>query len=610
MTSASVVGFEGVLDTSYDATWGTAAVRIGHELINPTTGYKADIATLDDLAERGALHRFSKPIPIKTENAHEPLIVIAIREESPHRSLLELDTGRHGGVVQKLARDGAICLIARNEEAMRLYSKDVAHGILAQVMKLEKPGRAQVGIVHAGLALDPTHPYLNAMRAYLAPSSSGRLREIARACTRGAKGKAAFDEFLHALSSNERTHVLEYRKGITAGGGLDLENAAPIFEALVKLIRRLANEVREDWAFVPRVPSPRLHELQPGSAKLVFKVDLASRPIGERVARYLELRALEKVLQGEVPTGVKNEAEFEEALEAVVQPTPETRLWQKPLEREAVEEVSVDSPSGDADIVQEEFRLVCLVTGYFSDTEKLELRIHSSSGGRLQLSTSNNGDDATPLGIDKLPEDHVDLFRLAVVTLRRDSDSHGREHFWLRSLSLLDQNTDLSVKTIPSSVVRGAFCKIRSVTVSRARAYVQLGDTRVQEPFKERKADSYRWLREYFRTCEEIELTQSAKEWSSSARPPRPSATARVVIAVESLGGVAPAARVAEEISRRFNTIQRVNNTRREVIHNPRYLRFSGEHDKDIALEELGKLYARAYRQAGGDVGEPLPDES
>jgi hypothetical protein len=609
VSAASVVGFEGALDSSYDATWGTAAVRIGRELINPTTGFRADIATLDDLAERGALHRFSSPIPVKATDAEQPLIVVAISEESQYRSMLEVDTGRHGGVVQKVVRDGATCLIVRSEEALRQYSKDVAHGILAQVMKLEKPGRAQLGIVRAGLSLDPTHPYLNAMRAYLASSSSSHLKEVARACTRGAKGKAAFDEFYHALSSTERTHVLEYRKGITAGGGLDIENAAPILDALVKVIKRLANEVREDWVFVPRVPSPRLHALESGSAKLVFKVDLESRPIGERVARYLELRALEKVLQGDLPTGVKNEADFEEALEAVVQPTPETRLWQKPLERDAVEEVSVEAPAGDADIVQEEFRLVCLVTGYFSDTEKLEVRIHPSSGGRLQLSTSNNGNDARPIGIESLPEDRVDLFRLAVITLRRDSDGRGRESFWLRSLSLLDKNTDLSIKALPSSVVRGAFCRIRSVTVSRAHLYVHLGEKRIAERFAETKSDSYRWLREYYRTCEEIELTQTAREWSASAKPPRASATARVVIAVESLGGVAPAARVAEEVSRRYQSIQRVNNTRREVIQNPRYLKFSGEYDKDIELKDLGKLYAKAYRQAGGDIGIRLPHE-
>ena len=64
---------------------------------------------------------------------------------------------------------------------------------------------------------------------------------------------------------------------------------------------------------------------------------------------------------------------------------------------------------------------------------------------------------------------------------------------------------------------------------------------------------------------------------------------ARAVVSLHYLGKESTANELAEEISRRFDTIARVNNTRREVIRNGRLLEFVGSDESWSGLPSTAR---------------------
>jgi hypothetical protein len=612
--TAAVVGFEAQLHSITHATWGTAAVRIGNELVNPTTQLRADIAQLDVLERDGLLSRFSREIPIAEEEAVHPLIVIAIRQESPYSSILSVEKNRLGGVVKRAARDKITFFVVRDREGLRQFSRDVAHRIIRLVFDSVE-GAEHLELVRAGLVLDPAHPYLNAMRAYFTSGRGDHVVRLARACVKGHRGGAAFDEMLNALSSGGKEHVLEYEKGITSGGGLDINYAARILGSIEKAIKKLRPEVKIDFPFLPDVPFPRLHKLEPGSARLHFVAErsqedeLERGKIGERVARYLELRALERALQGDAPPDLADDLALDDALEIIARPAPNTSLRQKPFEKDEPEPVYFDGDVPHGDVVDNEFTVLGVFTGVFTEGNKLEARMFPGARGRLLLSTVDDGYGKEPEGLVFLQAGTLQLYSLAVLSLIRRTDGQRYQRFFLRGLRLLQDGDRWDIDAVPSSLVRGAFRFVNGLQVANERSGVRFGAKQLP-PFRRERNAVYDWLREYRVESERVEVLDSRQEWLRAIRPPRPASAARAVVSLHYLGGESTANELAEEISRRFDTIARVNNTRREVIRNGRLLEFVGFDQKLVRLTEYGKAYFDAYLKAGGDTGYELGGES
>jgi hypothetical protein len=604
--TAAVVGFEGDLGTDFHVTWGTAAVRVGDQLVNPTTGLKTSIDQLDRLAHEGALFRFQREIPIAEAEATNHLILVAVRQESPHARILSVEKGRHGGIVQRTSRDKVTIYVVRDRDAFAGFTKDAVHRIIRTVFDTVD-GADHADLVRAGLVLDPAHPYLNALRVYLTKDQPAHAARLARACVRGHKGQAAFEEILNALNSGSKTHILEYEKGVASRGGLDVGYAVRILNAIKTVVERLRKEVRQDYPFLPtQVPPPHLLKLEPGSARLHFtsgtdpEKPSEQAPIGERVARYLELRALEKALQGDVPPELLNPA-FDEALERIVQPSPETSLRQKPFEKADAEPVFVDNTLPAGDLREDHVTLLGVITGILTDVQKVEIRIFPGPGGRLLVSTTDNGSGGEPVGLEQIETSSAPIHRLAVINLLRRSDLQGHQKFYLEGLWLVRPGQERHVLTIPSSLVRGAFRLIEPRQVAIQSDSFVFGRESLPQ-FRPIKSRIYEWLRAYQEVAERIEVSDAREAWYPAPRP-RASSLARVVVSLEALGGKTFANEIAEEISRRFDTIVRINNTRREVRAHPRILEFLDEREKVVKLTAYGRQWAEAYRKAGGDAG-------
>jgi len=602
----TVVGFEGELSQGFHATWGTAALKVGNRLLNPTSGLQAPWADASRLANDGQLHLFSREITIADREATNPLVVVAVNPTSRFRDFLVLEKGRHGGVITIVRLPEVTALVVRNTDALRLYSRDVAHGIISRVLSAPDsaadPNSAE--IVRAGLALDPNHPYLNALRAHL--SNRGETaRRLARACVRGDRGFAAFDEFYNALTSGKKNYELRYEGGVAEGGGLDVDHARTILKGVVSAVKSLAAEIRHDFPFLPKSAAPRLVALVPGSARLQFASNIENHSMGDRVARYLELRSLERALQGDAPEAISDSPGFDTAITAIVRPslTIETKLSQKPFEDSEPMLVTLEEPTAGTEVTDELFCILGVFTGALSDSGKVELRVFPGSRGRLLLSTNDDGEGQTPAGLEFLAGKQMPLHRLVIADLLRRTDRQGRERFFIRGLRVVQENHDDSINAVPSCIVRGAYLAAGHIDVRlSASGQVEIGSDTV-DGFANSQPSAYSWLIRYRDMVRNFELSYPSPAWYPAVRPPRPSTLERTLISLAGLGGKADANELAEEVSRRFETISRVNNTRREAIRHPDLLEYADEARKVVALSSLGQRYAEVYRKAGGDCG-------
>lgn len=114
------------------------------------------------------------------------------------------------------------------------------------------------------------------------------------------------------------------------------------------------------------------------------------------------------------------------------------------------------------------------------------------------------------------------------------------------------------------------------------------------------------WLRGFARGCRDREVAAARHDgarWIQPPRPPKPSALARVLVALQALGGEAPVPDVVDAVNRFFETNVRTNNTRREVLLHQELFEFVDEERKVIRLTDGGQEYLQAYLRAGGQTG-------
>jgi len=196
----------------------------------------------------------------------------------------------------------------------------------------------------------------------------------------------------------------------------------------------------------------------------------------------------------------------------------------------------------------------------------------------------------------------VEFYRPVILELLRRTDEQERERIFLQNLSQLTATT-LTINALPSSVIPGSFRLIQDLRPEVSGDIVRLAAHVVARPLWHSKSAMHEWLVAFKSVSAELELTEPRMEWTRATRTARPSSLARVLIALYALGGSAVASSVAEEVSRRFGQIARVNNTRREAIRHPEYLSIDEENNKVLRLSNRGKLFIDAYMKASGDIG-------
>ena len=610
-----VIGFEGSRDDGSPVNWGTAAIADEDRILNAVTRQRSALDRLDELVEDGHLTRFKRPLQIDTKAAELPLVVVELVRASPLFPFLAADTGRIGGLTANRAGREHYVYIFDGQESMDLYAHEIASRIAQELLYRDWSGKRPLAaaLVNAGLVLTSQHPALNALRvAWLPESRRDRARSLALACIESEADTEAFTDLLDALTAgDDETYVIKYEEGIAQGGGLDVDQGARILGGAKSAHAPLAKEVVRRHPYLSEPPPPRFNNMMAASATLHFTAHIEGRPLGEAVARRLELRMLERGVRGEALPVMPEEqrAKLEKAIDTLRRPDDETTVSHVPIGKTESEPLSGDIDKPRARVHRSEpLTMLGYQSGMINDADQVEIMVFPPVGnhhrGRLLLKTHDDGDGNEPIGVRPLQEGGDLLSHVMAVTILRIVDAHGRESTHLRKVKPLGVGGHVVVTAIPSSVVDGAVMYGLYLDVRRPssnRIVCDLGAVKGTGQLTLRGARE--WMEQYAARCQAYELAGHhnvpVRYWRP-ARPHAPSALHRLLVVLKAEGGAASQSHVVAQINERFGGNVRINNTRREVIHNPSLLAFDEEDRRIIRLLPDGEAVAAAFERAGG----------
>lgn len=602
--TAEVFAFEGNLPSEKVVSWGTAAIRRNGRVWNPVTGRECSEADAQDLVDDGHLSLLPTPIRLTAAHANRPLVVTTIRLEAVYSEYLLADTGRVGGLAGSTRSGGYQVYVFTDIEAFDRYATPVIDDLLHRVLFKESEGEGiKKELVTLGLTLNSAHPFLLATKVHIS-SHDPFVRELARANLRDAESTRAFDDALTSFLRLESDYELIYEGGVAEGGGLDLDVATQTFNNLSYIHRHLAPTLAKDYPFLrDAFAPPRFQEMRAASAHLSFSTGPQDLPLGQRLARVVELRAIEAALGGRAAEDIRSNVKFEQAVRSLVNPSPETRVAHRPIDKDEAVPVEEIEPAPQSALPETEtLVLLGFQEGLKNFANQIGIRLGPST--HVWVSAIDNGSGEQPEGVEVLQQGNTFLFRPAVFSVERRLHA-GRETFFLLRMKLLSAGDSAVLTALPSSVVQGAFLvdlEIQVKLVDDDQLSIT-GAPSVTGLSGRTLGMSAAWLRTFTHGVRPREMMVGQGQlgrWLHPVRPPKPSALARVLLALEKLEHEAPVADVVATINRLFNVNVRSNNTRREVLNNPELLRFVGDDQKTMQMTDAGQQFLTAYFRAGG----------
>lgn len=609
-----VVGFEGSRDQDSPVSWGTAAIVSGEFVINAETRHQSPLDHLDDLAAEGHVTRFKNGVTIDERASELPLVVVELARTDPVFPFFAADTGRLGGLVAHRHGRDFVVYVFESQDGLDLYARDTATRITHALLYESWPDDSALArLLRAGLVLAANHPALNAIHIARMPESRrSNAREIALAGIASEREADAFSEMLDALVADEgEDYVIKYEDGIAEGGGLDVDEGARILGGAKDAHAPFVKDLHRRYPYLDEPPHLRLSHMVAASASLHFTANIKGRPLGERVARRLELRMLERSLRGELV------ADFAEPQRAKVARAVEkiladeyTTVSQKPIGREKEERLTAEAEKPRRRAQRSEpLALLGYQSGLIDLANQVEVvvfpPIDSHHRSRLRLSTRDDGDGNEPLGVRPFQEGDRDLlYQPMIFTVMKIIHPSGQETTHLRKVKALRSDGPGVVTAIPSSVVDGALIYGVNVAVRRPspdRLVCDLGPVKGLSNATLRGARE--WMDQWAAICRGFEIQPkpgtTVHYWRPS-RPPPPSALQRLLVVLKAENGSAHQSHLVSLVNDRFGGSVRTNNTRREVLRNPTLLAFDEDDPQTIKVTPAGRELAAAFERAGG----------
>ncbi len=595
-----VRGFEGNVGGALPVSWGAAVLQQAGKLINSASGHVSSIADLDELTSQG----FASPTPDMALPAGVPtmgLQVVAIDTTAKYGELLRVDTGKAGGLVAHAQNKGHHYYVFDSDRSRRRYCHHRIDALLKRLLYAEPevPTTDREFLLDVGLALDPSHPAVHAVRCHYADGDYAV--QIARAAVE-PDSEREFESLLDALTTVGDEYAISYEGGVAAGGGLDVDVASRTLHNLRTLHEQSASKLVTHFSFLEtKVPAPRFREMKAASAILVFRADIEERTLGEKLSRVLELRLLESLLRGQQPEWLPRTEQLFAAVLAVTHPSPETKVRHR---RGNAEYEQVQLPSGDADDIDvevEEIAVFGVQTGIMNHASQIEATIFPARV--LTVSATDDGEGEVPSGARLLPRTDDVLFRPTTFTVERRVNAKRRERFFLKGLEWLSTGESEVVRAIPSSIVKGAFLVDVEIVVERPdQERLKVGED-YYDGLQHRQLEASKKLVLWWsEQCKRLELTFAQKNqgrWLPPAKLPRITALNRVLVALHRLGGEAHQSLVVAKVNEIFDVNVRINNTRREVLRNPEKIEFDEGDEPVLRLTSIGRAYAHVWSALG-----------
>ena len=613
---SKVIALEGTWPSDAVVAWGAAALQSGEAgaVRNTVSRALQDEASWKQLVDEGHAWKLPEPITIRPEYEENRLVLVGIRTDSTNHDFLLADTGKLGGLIAQKRSKPYLFYVFSDREAFDEYATDTAASITWYALKQPADKPELSDLIAAGLILAPTDPQLHALRVTLA-SNRGRATAVSRAALAGSPALPAFERLLQALTADAHVdYWLKYQDGIAEGGGLDVDVAAVQLGALAFVHKRLVPVLQERYPFLQSetsVPSFRFRNLEAASAKLGFGVSLEGRPLLDRVARYLEIDLLQEVLRGHVPEPLVNDREFQEHLERLCRPSPDTTVRQRPLQTDEDEAVVYEPFSRSHARHDANVTALAYVQGAYKRLRRAELRLSSSISE--VVSTENNGFDRPPVGADVFQQAAGSyFFRPSVVKLDRFADDQGRYRWYLSSIAILKIDQTASISAVPSAILPGALFQHAALSVKRVSEsdYELPGLTlRLENPLTLSTAE--KWMSDFFGYAAQYELKHGLDPDVSWVRPLKlkpASALMRVLLVLQKRGGTALLPDLISDVNALAESRVRRNNTRREIRNAPELAVFDPEDDELVHITAVGSQHALIYMRAVPEIVSKLEE--
>lgn len=602
--SYEVFAFEGNIPAEAPISWGAGAISDGSKVWNRGSGRECTVEAAEGLIQAGHLTRLPNRIAVPSVHHAKPLVVALVRLDAKFTDFLLADTGRVGGLAAHHRASGYQTYVFADVPAFDVYANGVIDGLLNRILFAEDDDETRTGLIRLGLTLNSGHPFLLATWVHF--DEQGTLTEtLARANLPDERRVTQFEQALSSFRRIDSNYELVYEGGVAEGGGLSLDVATNTFGHLRYVHRHLTPTLGKEFPFLDdHFGSPHFQEMLAASAHITFSSGPKSKPLGERLARIIELQALEAALTGHAPDSVRANANFERAIRSLVSPSPETKVLQRSVLSDQTHVIDYrDGPFADSG-PPEGMLVLGFLDGIKDSAQHIGVRVGSKA---IWVSAIDNGRGEVPEGANVVRQGNAFLYRPATFLLERQVRGE-RVVFHLLKMAFLDAGAEATLSAIPSSIVEGAFLADLELDVKVPRegdlTIASVGTLTGLSAVTVGAAAN--WLRDFMKQARVLELAASqhaSSRWLVPPRPPKPTALARVLIVLADLGFEAPVPDVVQAINTRFDANVRTNNTRREVLNNPEFLEFTGDDSKEIRATEAGRKFVEVYQKAGGSLG-------
>jgi hypothetical protein len=628
-----VIAYEGVHEPGHPLTWSTGAVLDGDVVINTSTGSRITQSEATDLVVDGHLTLLPKPIEIKTGWSHvEPIIVLIVDRSLPPATVALPDTGRASHLLG-FCRKANISYYAFTQSGFEHYRDtklvDLVEDILARGED-EDPDFARVSleIVRVGLALDTSHPELNALHVHFAGRREATKR-LALAALRGDQAVGRFTNMLRACGGAE--YRMKYEGGAAAAGGFDSDTATRLMKAFHAVQKFAAKKTARAVAFLNSaflrtidLGPPRLHQLQPTSATLIFTTRVAGENLAQRVARYYELQSIGRLVAGEDSELSHDErVTIRQNLSTVVRPGSSVELKHRRVDREELERVG-DLGAGTEEVANSnDLQLFGFQSGLWRDAAQIEVTV--APDRQIRFAAEGGSDPSLQPDLTFLYTGKEFMFQPAIFAVRRVVTVGGVERFALRHVVHLGPGKAADINAAPCAFVERAYCIFKTpmrvmqdgTSIRWTSGAFELGPDHTLVVARE-------MMTAFFLDTRRLELNSPDLLTYAVAPRPRPlPSRERLLLALMDFEGPAQVKELVEAINKRgrseaekfgwsFSDV-RDNNTRREVLRNPELMRFVGDSDeaadagpddtshlKIIEITDEGKRHLKAFARGLG----------
>lgn len=603
-----IIGFEGELPSRAGVSWGGVAVQEPDgSVVNAVTGRKIPAEEFEQLAEAGQVTKLSS---IKLDDDKAPLLLVVYFKDSTLAKNLYIQPGKLAGLVKSGSIDQLKYYVFDSRAAFRIYAEKVVDSVLESILYRNCSDDVRKDYVRLGMALAPGHSDLNALWVYLSRNNFDVARKVAEAGLADDESRIRFESVLSALMRSNERYELNYEDGVAEGGGIDIDVAASTFSNLLRIHRKLQPTISREYAYLNKdTPSPRFTELKAASAHFTFEANLKDRPLGERLARALELIALEKALRGELPEDLKDDAALLGAINSIVSPSDDTHVSQTPLGSDEQETVQDIEPYESEVHMATVNNLLAFSSGLSNVGQRVEFIIFGR-GRKIRVSTVDDGEGNAPHGTECLREQSGIYTPMLISLVRKSSFGGRRVAYYLRSVRPIQSGDRIS--SLPSSIVRDAFLIQADIEVIETHP----GAFRINSVQMVASSGSLdnalSWMDGYATQCEQFELSRVSEDSATWVLPPAlrsPLMLARVTCELLESDGSMSVHQMVKNLQEKGVQRLRVNNARRLLYQYPRFLELDQADDQIIRLTENGRLFAQGHNEIVSEFSNNARDQ-